>query len=170
MVITDHVAHIPAMALRGAILFSLALLKSWPTAEKIIGGHVPWVQQLLHADHLNCCETLAWSGLPVSLSVSMHGSVQSKQRDATCCDCFRSCSQPTVLRQIALLLCPDISGRLRLAKEPSETRRERNCPLSLSHLSVHPLRPAFRPGFLIVSLGEVVEPQQWGGGMYVWCE
>lgn len=46
MVITDHVAHIPAMALRGAILFSLALLKSWPTAEKIIGGHVPWVQQL----------------------------------------------------------------------------------------------------------------------------
>ncbi|KAI4821610.1 hypothetical protein KUCAC02_007208, partial [Chaenocephalus aceratus] len=72
--------------------------------------------------------------------------------------------QPTVLRQITLLLGPDISGRLCLAKEPSKMRRERNCPVSLSPLSVHPLRPAFRPGLLIVSLGEVVAAQWWGGG------
>ncbi|KAJ4932371.1 hypothetical protein JOQ06_010794, partial [Pogonophryne albipinna] len=49
--------------------------------------------------------------------------------------------------------------------EPSEMRRERNCPVSLSPLSVHPLRPAFRPGLLIVSLGEVVAAQWWGGGI-----
>lgn len=76
-------------------------------------------------------------------------------------------SRPTVLRQIAFLLGPDISGRLRLAKEPSETRRERNCPASLSRLSVQPVRPAFRPGFLIVSLDEVVVAPAVGGGEHV---
>lgn len=109
-------------------------------------------------------QLLAWSGLPVSFCVSMHGSVQSKHRDATCWDCFSSHSQPTVLRQIALLLGPDISGRLRLAKEPSETKGERNCPVSLSRLRVHLVRPAFRPELLIVSLGEVVVAQAVGRG------
>lgn len=60
---------------------------------------------------------------------SVHGSVQSKQRDATSRDCFTSRGQPTVQRRIASLLRPDISGHLRLAKEPSETRRrERDLP------------------------------------------
>ncbi|CAK6963019.1 hypothetical protein KUCAC02_007208%2C partial [Scomber scombrus] len=60
-----------------------------------------------------------------------------------------------------------LEGRLRLTKEPSETRMERNCPMSLSRLSIHPLRPAFRLGLIIMSLGEMVAAQQSGGGMYV---
>lgn len=39
----DYAAHCPAV--RGT-LFSLALHKSWPTAEKIISGPVPRVEQL----------------------------------------------------------------------------------------------------------------------------
>lgn len=63
------------------------------------------------------------------LGANVHGSVQSKQSDATSRDCFTSRGQPTVRRRIASLLCPDISGHLRLAKEPSETRRrERDLP------------------------------------------
>lgn len=70
-----------------------------------------------------------------------------------------------MLKQIGLLLQADILGPS-ASCQGGQWRRggERNCSVSLPHLTTHPLSPDFGLGLLIVSLGEVVLAQQLRGG------
>lgn len=98
-------------------------------------------------------------------SVCEHAWLSAKQAEGWymcwALSCRSSHSQPTVLRWIALLLCPDISGRLHLAKEPSGDEEG-------EELSGEPVFSPLRSGppsgqRLIASQGEsVVTPVEGG--------
>lgn len=109
------------------------------------------------SDHFNRCEC-EWSGLPIFPSVCP-GMAQCKAsremlrvegllqvlHSANCDETDCTFAWPWHLR-------PPASCQRAFRDEEGKELHT----VSLSRLSVHPLRPAFRPGLLIVSLGEVV--------------
>lgn len=151
------------------VCFKALSIKSFAIPEKI---SVTWSYRFnnLHADHLTSCEMLPWSDLPVSNCVTLHGSMQSKRRDATCWDSFRSCASRLCWDRLDFcfkLTCWVVCILPRGLKRWGR-KEQLGEPVSSQHSP--PYSPPFRLRLLIVSLGEVAVVQQEEGGTYIWCE